>query len=162
MSGRPGGGAHDDPPRGDDGPPHDSRDEDAPRVREVAAAVVRRAGRVLVQTRTDSWRGWWEFPGGGREPGESLEQTVVRECLEELGLPVRVVSELHRRAWSYPGRRVLVAFFTCEPDEGVEPRPLLGQELRWALPDELPGLRMLPSNAEVVALLRAVAPEDRA
>lgn len=133
---------------------------DLPAPREVAAAVVRRAGRVLVQTRTDSWRGYWEFPGGGREPGESLEECVVRECVEELDLLVRVESVLHRLDWSYPGRRVHVVFFACGVDPDREPSACLGQDLAWVRPDELAALRMLPSNAAVIELLSGRGPDE--
>ncbi len=60
-------------------------------VLEVAAAVIERSGRILV-TRRDPAKhmgGLWEFPGGKREPGESIEACLHRELDEELGIRVR-------------------------------------------------------------------------
>ena len=84
-------------------------------VVEVAAAVVERAGRFLV-TRRDPAKhlgGLWEFPGGKREPGESLEACLARELDEELGVRVRVGARAGHRPWTYPDRRVLLHFFRC-------------------------------------------------
>jgi 8-oxo-dGTP diphosphatase len=121
--------------------------------RRIAAAVVLRGGRVLVQTRPEgAWAGFWEFPGGGVEPGEDEAAAAVRECREELGLEVRALSTLHAVEWSYPTTRVHVSFVLCE-GEG-EPRPAEGQDVCWAGPRELATLNFLPANAEVLALLR--------
>lgn len=129
----------------------------------IAAAVVLHAGRVLVQTRPAgrSWSGHWEFPGGKLEPGEDAAAAAVRECREELGLPVRVLEPLHTVEWSYPGARVRVSFLLCElrdePGAARTPqlRPAEGQDVRWADADELSRLQFLPANAGLLALLIA-------
>ncbi len=61
----------------------------------VGAAVVHR-GRVLAarRTRPEATAGGWEFPGGKVDPGESMEDAVVREVGEELGCVVRVTRDL--------------------------------------------------------------------
>lgn len=123
-------------------------------LRRVAAAVVLRAGRVLVQTRAGGpWAGHWEFPGGGIEPGEDAAAAVVRECREELDLEVRALEALHEVEWTYPTARVHVTFVRCEALG--EPRGAEGQDLCWAGPAELGALRFLPANAGLVELLRA-------
>ncbi|RKY21352.1 MAG: hypothetical protein DRQ55_04675 [Planctomycetota bacterium] len=130
-------------------------DADPPEVRRVAAAVLLRDGRVLVQTRVapGRWAGYWEFPGGGLEPGEDEPSCVRRECLEELGLAVRVLRLESRVSWSYDGRSVEVGFFRCELDGAGEPAPREGQRLAWADADTLGRLRFLPANAELVRRL---------
>jgi len=62
----------------------------------VATGLLVHAGRVLIQKRMPegAWAGLWEFPGGRIEPGESPEQAVVREFMEETGLVVRVAEPL--------------------------------------------------------------------
>lgn len=126
-------------------------------LRPVAAAVILRAGRVLVQARPDPgrWQGWWEFPGGGVEPGESFEQAARREALEEVGLQVNAVARLDEVRWSPSGRGgVHVVFVECAPEEAdVEPRACLQQELRWVDGDALAALRFLPANEAFVAAL---------
>jgi 8-oxo-dGTP diphosphatase len=124
-----------------------------PPLRRIAAAVILRAGRVLVQTRTAGpWAGWWEFPGGKIEAGEDAAAAAVRECREELDLAARAMELLHEVAWAYPSVRVHVSFVRCEADG--EPRPLEGQDVAWAGPADLDALRFLPANASLVALLR--------
>src|SRR3990167_6424701 len=56
--------------------------------RQVGIALITEGPRVLVTQRRpgDSFPGYWEFPGGTREPGETLEECVVREMREELGV----------------------------------------------------------------------------
>jgi 8-oxo-dGTP diphosphatase len=124
-------------------------------VVEVTAAVVERAGRLLV-TRRDPAKhlgGLWEFPGGKREPGESLESCLARELDEELGVRIRVGHRLAVVPWAYPDRRVLLHFFRCRIRKGrIEPRE--GQPYRWVTPDELQSLPMPPADATVVAGLR--------
>ena len=133
----------------------DDAPQDAPLP--VAAAVLLHAGRVLVQTRPAGahYAGFWEFPGGKLEPGESPAAGAERECREELGLEVRARETLCEVEWSYPGRRVRVHFVRCEADGVPAPEALDGQLLRWADADDLGTLRFLPANAEVLELLAA-------
>ena len=54
---------------------------------EVVAAIIVRDGKVFATKRGyGKWQGWWEFPGGKIEAGESPEDALVREIREELGL----------------------------------------------------------------------------
>jgi 8-oxo-dGTP diphosphatase len=123
-------------------------------VVEVTAGIIERGGRFLV-TRRDPAKhlgGLWEFPGGKREPGESLEACLARELDEELGMRVRVGARLAVVPWTYPDRRVLLHFFRCRPDRGrIVPRE--GQPYRWVTPLELRALPMPPADAEVVLSL---------
>ena len=123
-------------------------------VVEVTAAIVERSGRFLV-TRRDPAKhlgGLWEFPGGKREPGESLETCLTRELDEELGVRIRVGHPLAVVPWAYPDRRVLLHFFRCRIQQGqVAPRE--GQPYRWVTAGELRALPMPPADAEVVARL---------
>jgi len=125
-------------------------------VVEVTAGIVERGGRFLV-TRRDPAKhlgGLWEFPGGKREAGESLEACLARELDEELGMRVRVEARLAVVPWAYPDRRVLLHFFRCRARRGrIEPRE--GQPYRWVTPSELRALPMPPADAEVVARLTA-------
>jgi len=119
----------------------------------VAAAVILREGRVLVQTRPDPgrWQGYWEFPGGGIEAGEDISTAARRECLEELGLAVSVQGPLDVVRWAYGARRVEVYFVRCAVDGAGEATAREGQQhVRWVAADELATLRFLPANARVV------------
>ncbi len=119
----------------------------------VAAAIVERDGRWLMARRLKGTHleGLWEFPGGKVDPGESLEACLIRELAEELGVDSRV----GRLRWStthdYPAKRVVLHFYECTIDG--EPRPLLGQELRWVSASELATLAVPEADAGLVALL---------
>jgi 8-oxo-dGTP diphosphatase len=127
-------------------------------VVEVTAAVIARRGRFLV-TRRDPAKhlgGLWEFPGGKRDPGESLEACLARELHEELGVRARVGDRFAIVPWAYPKRRVLLHFFRCRIARGrITPRE--SQPYRWVTPEELATLPMPPADAEVVARLVGAA-----
>jgi 8-oxo-dGTP diphosphatase len=125
-------------------------------VVEVAAAVIRRGSRYLV-TRRDPAKhlgGLWEFPGGKRDPGETIEACLRRELVEELGIRVRVHERFALVPWGYPERRVLLHFFRGRLASG-QIRPRERQPYRWVTPAQLATLPMPPADAEVVARLVA-------
>jgi 8-oxo-dGTP diphosphatase len=125
-------------------------------VVEVAAAVIERRGRFLVTQRDPAKHlgGLWEFPGGKREPGESLEACLGRELAEELGVTIRVGERLAVVPWTYPERRVLLHFFRCRLAGGrITPRER--QPYRWVTLAELAALPMPPADAELIARLAA-------
>jgi 8-oxo-dGTP diphosphatase len=119
----------------------------------VAAAVIERAGRILVTKRPEGvhLEGHWEFPGGKCTPGETLEQCLRRELREELDVDAVVESELLTTCHDYADRRVELHFFGCRVDG--EPRPQLDQEMRWVDRADLPALQFPPADTELIALL---------
>jgi 8-oxo-dGTP diphosphatase len=75
----------------------------SPVILTVDAVIMDDHGRVLLMERgTEPFRGTWVLPGGLVDPGETVEQAVVREVLEELGLTVAVVRLIG--VFSTPGR----------------------------------------------------------
>jgi 8-oxo-dGTP diphosphatase len=123
-------------------------------VVEVVAAVVSRGGRYLVTRRGEGKHlaGLWEFPGGKRQPGESLEAALRREMAEELGVDSRVGDRLAVVPWTYPERRVVLHFFRCEiGDQPVEPRER--QPIRWVTPREMASLPFPPADAALIEQL---------
>ena len=119
----------------------------------VTAAVVERAGRILVTRRQRGvhLEGLWEFPGGKQENGESLAACLARELREELDVAARVEDEIYTTTHEYPERRVELHFLRCRLDG--EPRPLLGQEIRWVPRAELASLKFPPADAELIRIL---------
>lgn len=87
-------------------------------MKEIAAAVIRRDGRLLLCRRAerpgDSCAGLWEFPGGKREPGGKLEDCLVRECREELGVQVKPLRVREQLTHIYPEITVRLTFFDAE------------------------------------------------
>jgi 8-oxo-dGTP diphosphatase len=105
---------------------------------EVAAGLIFRGSYLLISRRFPEAHagGLWEFPGGAREPGESLEECLVREIREELDLTVRVGRHLMSVEHSYPDKNVTLHFYYCVPQAGT-PTALGCQEFRWITLGEL-------------------------
>lgn len=119
----------------------------------VTAAVIERDGRFLVTRRQRGahLEGYWEFPGGKCEVGETHASCLTREIAEELDASIRVGEELLSTAHTYPDRVIELHFFTCDMDG--EPRPMLGQEMRWVSRADLPALEFPPADEELIRLL---------
>ena len=122
----------------------------------VAAALVDRAGRVLVQQRRPggAMAGLWEFPGGKIEPGEAPEAALVRELDEELGIVGAGASRGPLACASAPlGRRHLLRLlYLCRNWHG-EPRAIEAMALRWCGPAALRDLPMPPADLPLIAVL---------
>ena len=121
---------------------------------QIAVAVVVAEGRVLVGRRSAvaiDASGLHEFPGGKVEPGEPPESAAVRECLEEVGLAIRVRRRLDAiRAESSSGPTD-VLFFVAEPiDAALAPRP----PFEWRRVAALEAGAFPPANASVIGWLR--------
>jgi 8-oxo-dGTP diphosphatase len=120
----------------------------------VAAAVIEIDGRFLVTRRPEGahLEGLWEFPGGKCDKDESLADGLSRELLEELDVASRVGVEILATTHAYAERAVELHFLRCELLG--EPKPVLGQEMRWVSRDELATLEFPPADAELIEILR--------
>jgi 8-oxo-dGTP diphosphatase len=119
----------------------------------VTAAVIERGGRLLVTRRLKGTHleGYWEFPGGKCDAGESLDVCLRRELREELAVDATVGPEILTTSHEYPERRVELHFFACELRG--DPVPQLNQEMQWVPREALASLRLPPADDELVALL---------
>jgi len=81
---------------------------------EVVAAIIIKDGKVFATQRGyGEWQGWWEFPGGKIEAGESPEAALVREIREELDADIEVGELLETVEWDYPKFHLTVHCFVC-------------------------------------------------
>ena len=92
--------------------------------------------------------GYWEFPGGKCDAGEALDACLARELREELAVDARIGDEIFTVTHQYPERSVELHFFRCEV--AGEPRPQLGQEMRWVTRAEMGALRFPPADEELI------------
>lgn len=124
----------------------------------VTAAVIRRGDAFLVTRRLQGahLEGYWEFPGGKCDAGESLAACLQREIREELDVDVRTGREVLATEHAYPERVVELHFLECELLGN--PRPLLGQEMRWVRRSELRTLTFPPADDELIDLLEHLLP----
>ena len=134
------------------------------KIIEVAAAVLQRPdGSFLLAQRPPGkiWAGYWEFPGGKIEPGETPYHALNRELHEELGIEVETAYPWITRVFTYPHATVRLNFFRVTAWRG-ELHPHEGQEFAW----QSSALRYLRANeknsATVSPMLPANAPILRA
>ena len=80
----------------------------------VVAAIIIKDGQVFATQRGyGEFKGWWEFPGGKMEPGESPQEAFKREICEELDAEVEVRELLETVEWDYPNFHLTMHCFIC-------------------------------------------------
>jgi 8-oxo-dGTP diphosphatase len=122
----------------------------------AACALIDPDGRVLIAQRPagKSMAGLWEFPGGKAEPGERLEQCLIRELGEELGIVVQeeCLAPLTFASHSYPDFYLLMPLYVCRRWQGfVEAREQ--QVLKWVRPHDLRNYPMPPADEPLISHL---------
>jgi len=122
---------------------------------EVAAAVILRAdGRFLLAQRPPgkAYAGYWEFPGGKLERGESAEDALRRELREELGVDAVTVFPWLTRDYDYTHAAVRLRFFKVVSWRG-EPHGREAQQLAWQSTRDLNVTPLLPANGPILRAL---------
>ena len=126
---------------------------------DVGIGLIRRGDRYLIRQRPAGtvYAGFWEFPGGKCESGETPQETTSRECLEETGLRVEVKRLRRVIEHHYPHGHVRLFFFDCEPAaDGLDVSAEHG--CRWVPAGELQDHRFPEANEEI---LEELASESR-
>ena len=118
---------------------------------DAVAAVIERDGKFLITKRmAHSPMGHcWEFPGGKIEPGETVEECVVRECREEIDVTVEPIRRLREEYYDYPHGYVHLWFVLCRLVSG-EPRPVECREALWIDPSRFPEFEFPPADIRVI------------
>jgi 8-oxo-dGTP diphosphatase len=124
-------------------------------VRVAAAVLMRPDGRVLLaqRPRGKAYEGYWEFPGGKLEPGETPAHALARELHEELGLDIRRMAPWIVQEFVYPHAHVELNFFRVFEWHG-EPHGHDGQAFAWQTPGAFDVTPLLPANTRVLAALQ--------
>jgi 8-oxo-dGTP diphosphatase len=128
----------------------------ANRMVDVVAAVIERPdGSFLLAQRPEGkvYAGYWEFPGGKVEAGETFSGALTRELGEELGIQVQRAFPWITRVYTYPHATVKLHFLRVTQWQG-EPHPQEGQTLSWQVSSGPSVAPMLPANAPVLKALR--------
>lgn len=122
---------------------------------EVAAGLVFRNRKLLITQRAPESHcgGLWEFPGGKREAGESFEDCLKRELLEELGIEVQVLELLEELHHDYPDKSVYLKFFRCHWVKN-EPKTLDCHNFAWVSCAELANYEFPAADARLLQMLR--------
>jgi mutator protein MutT len=130
----------------------------------VVAAVIERDNTFLLTLRPPGTHlaGHWEFPGGKCHPNETHRDALRRELHEELDLAVTVGELVYSVTHAYPDKTVELHFYRCAFDG--EPKPMIGQEVRWIARADLVRLPFPEADAQLIRLLslpNVDAPDDR-
>src|SRR5215467_4454036 len=127
----------------------------------VVAAIIERNGKLLITQRPMDVHlaGLWEFPGGKVEPEETLEQALVREIQEEIGVKIQILGEYFQVEHAYPTKSVQLHFFDCAILEG-DPIPLHVANLRWVAREELDFFSFPEADRELIFRLRTRPPRS--
>ena len=113
---------------------------------EVVAAIIIRNGEIFATKRGyGDFQGWWEFPGGKIEDGESPQEALVREIREELDAEIEVKELLETVEWDYPNFHLTMHCFICS---------LVSESLHlneheaatWLTVDNLRSVKWLPAD----------------
>ena len=125
---------------------------------DVVAALIWDQGKFMIcQRPAHKARGLlWEFVGGKTEPGESLEEALVRECREELDITVAVDGEYMTVLHEYPDLTVRLTLFHARIAEGT-PVLLEHNDLRFITPAEIPAFDFCPADEEILRRITADA-----
>jgi len=87
------------------------------------------------------------------EAGESPPEALARELHEELAVRAQIGDEMERYEFRYPGKSAILLIFYAVTDFAGEPRNCVFQEIRWVVPEELPGFDFLEGDVEFVKRL---------
>ena len=123
-------------------------------VRVAAAVLIGADGGVLLAQRPAGkpYAGYWEFPGGKLEPGESPRAALTRELREELGITLRRASPWLVQEFVYPHAHVELHFFRVFAWDG-ELHGHDGQAFAWQHPGRYTVAPLLPANTRILAAL---------
>jgi A/G-specific adenine glycosylase len=129
---------------------------------EIAVGVVWKDGKVLIAERRAEGLlgGLWEFPGGKREPGESLRRCCAREIEEEVGIKTRVGRKLTTINHAYSHFRITMHVFECHHLNG-NPKPLGCRQVKWVSPHSLNRYPFPAANKRLVEDLQKQPVSDR-
>ncbi len=124
------------------------------KITEVVAALIVKDHRFLIcQRPAHKTRGLlWEFVGGKVEPGETLPQALIRECLEELGIRVTPQEIFMQLVHTYPDITVRLTLFWAQTQD--TPQRLEHNDLRWISVDEIDHFSFCPADRDILAKLK--------
>lgn len=118
---------------------------------QVVAALIRQGDKFMIfqrpATKTRAYQ--WEFVGGKVEKGETLEEALIRECREEIGVTVKVGEIFTEVDHEYPDITIHLTLFNAEISDGV-PQKLEHNDIRCISPQEIPNYNFCPADDEIL------------
>ena len=119
-------------------------------VQVVAALIWKENKFMICQRPANKTRAFqWEFVGGKAEKGETRQQALIRECIEELDITVKVGDIFMEVDHQYPDINVHLTLFNAEIAEG-EPTLLEHNDMKWITPAEIPNYNFCPADRDIL------------
>lgn len=124
---------------------------------QVVAALIKKDDEFMIFQRplTKTRALEWEFVGGKVEEGETLEQALIRECREEIGVTVKVGDVFMEVDHVYPDITIHLTLFNAEILFG-EPQKLEHNDIRSITPDEIDNYNFCPADYEILKKIKEV------
>ena len=116
----------------------------------VAAAVIRDNNRIFATARGyGAFKGKWEFPGGKIEMGETSQEALKREIMEELATEIKMGELIDTIEYDYPDFHLTMECFWCEVvNGGLELKE--HEAARWLMREELYNVEWLPADVRLI------------
>ena len=118
---------------------------------EVSAALIWDNNKFLICQRP-AHKGnalLWEFVGGKAEAGENLQEALIRECMEELGVFVSVADKFIETEHQYPDIKVHLTVFNAQIVSGI-PKLIEHNDMKWITPDEIDNYPFCPADKVIL------------
>ena len=122
----------------------------------VVAAIIRKDNRIFATQRGyGEWKDWWEFPGGKMEEGETPEEALKREILEELSTDISVDEFLCTVEYDYPKFHLTMHCYLCSLlTEALQLNE--HEAAKWLSKDELDNVKWLPADESIIEKLKTI------
>ncbi len=120
---------------------------------EVVAAIIKENDKYFTTQRGyGEYKGWWEFPGGKIENGESKEEALKREIREELATEIEIDRFITTVQFDYPEFHLIMHCFICHITAG-QPQLLEAKAAKWLDKNDLESIEWLPADRAILHLI---------
>ncbi len=123
-------------------------------MKEVTAAIIKKQDKFLIcqRSKDDELPMLWEFPGGKLEEGETLEQCIMREIMEELSIEIKVIDIYDKTIYQFNENNIYFTFFNVQIVSG---NIILNvhNDAKWVSAEEIQNYQFMPPDIEIAQRL---------